>query len=84
MGGSIIINVLVYTQNGGSPIISSIGLNTNIFDSPNNNSSGLEVENVWVYTPGGSPKNNSGCSLHTNGWLTNYQCYGLLTIWSFA
>ena len=30
MGGSLIINVLVYTHNGGSPITSSIGLKTNI------------------------------------------------------
>ena len=56
MGGSLIINVLVYTHNGGPTVTSSIGLKTNICDSSNNISGGLAVDNVWVYTPGGSPK----------------------------
>ena len=31
---------------------------TNIFDLNNNPPGGLEFDNVWVYTPGGSPKTN--------------------------
>ena len=47
MGSSLIINVLVYTYNGGLPVKSSIGLKMYICNSPNNTSGGLEVENVW-------------------------------------
>ena len=59
MGGSIIINVLVYTKNGGSPITSSIGLKTNIVDSPKNlfnvytPSGGTREVCMVVYTPSG-------------------------------
>ena len=67
MGGSLIINVLVYTHNGGSPVMSSIGFRTNICDSPNNSSGGLEVDYVWFYTHIGSPKKISRYGLHTNG-----------------
>ena len=53
MDGSIIINVLVYTHNGGSPETSSIGLKPNIGDLPKNL--------FGVYTPsGGSSKSLPG------------------------
>ena len=45
MGGSLMINILVYIHNGGSPVTSSIGLKPNIFYSSNNPSGGLAVEN---------------------------------------
>ena len=45
MGGSLVINVLVYTHSGGSALTSSIGLKPNIFYSSNNPSGGLAVEN---------------------------------------
>ena len=55
MVGSLIINVLVYTHNGGSPVTSSIDLKINICDSHKNNFGGLTVDNFWLYMPGGSP-----------------------------
>ena len=58
MGDLLVIIVLVYANNGGSPVKFSIGVKTNIFDSPNNTSSGLAVYNAWFYTPCGSPKND--------------------------
>ena len=48
MGGSLLINILIYMHNGGSPVTSSIGLNTNVYDSPNNTFGRLAVDNVWV------------------------------------
>ena len=56
MGSAPIINILVYTHNGGSPVISSIGLKTNSGYSPNNIYRGLVVSSVWLYRPGGSSK----------------------------
>ena len=84
MSGSLITNILVYTQNCGSSVTSSIVLKTKICDSPNNTSIGLEVENVLYYTPGGATKIKPGYGLHTNSWFTNYQCYGLHIIWRFT
>ena len=84
MGGSLLINILIYMHNGGSPVTSSIGLNTNVYDSPNNTFGRLAVDNVWVYTPIGSPKHNSKCGLNTNGWFTNYQGCGLRTLVGLA
>ena len=66
MGASIIINLLVYTHNDGSPVTPSIGLKINIYDSTNNSSSGLAVDNDWVYTPGG-PKKQLVYGLQNNG-----------------
>ena len=43
MGGSIIINALFYTHNGGSPLTPSIGLKINICDPHNNTSGGLAL-----------------------------------------
>ena len=34
MDGSLIINVLVYSHNGGSPVTSQIDFKTKIYDSP--------------------------------------------------
>ena len=56
MGGSLIINVLVYTHNRGSPVMSSVGLKPNICGWPNNHYGSLTVEYVWVYTPSVLPK----------------------------
>ena len=53
MGGSLIINVLVYTHNIHSPVTYSIGLKSNICDSHNNTSDCLSVFNAWVCTTGG-------------------------------
>ena len=84
MGGSLIINLLVYMLNGGSPVTNSIGLKTDIWDSPNNTSGDLAAYNDWVYTPSGSPKTNSIYVLYTNGWFNRYQCYGLRTLRRFT
>ena len=46
MGGSLLINVLVYTNNVVSPVTSSIVFKTNACDLPNNPSGGLTVDNV--------------------------------------
>ena len=50
MGVSLTIDVFVCTHNGGSPVMYSTGLQTNICDSPNNPPCGLAVGNFWVYT----------------------------------
>ena len=42
----------------------------------------LAVESDWIYTPGGEQKNRYG--LHTNGWFTNNQRYGLDKRWGFT
>ena len=84
MGGSLIINLLVYMNSVGSLVTHSTDLKTNIWDSPNNTSGDLTVDNDWVYTPGGSPKTNSGYILHTNGWFNRYQCYSLFTLRRFT
>ena len=48
MGGSLIINVLVYTQNSGEPVTSLIYFKTNICDSPENPSDGFVVDYVFL------------------------------------
>ena len=70
MGVSLVIYLMVQTQNGGSLVMSSIGCKTNIFDSPDNPSGSLTVKFSYfthlvvhqkktVYTPmGGWPTIN--------------------------
>ena len=45
-----------------------------LFPPPDQPSDDLSVENVWFYTPSGSPQK------HTNGWFTNNHRYGLRTL----
>ena len=82
MVGSLIINVLVSTYNGGSPVTSSIIFKATSWYSPKNNSSYLAVENIWVYTPGGSPKKNQYMIYTTMGGspTTNVIVYKKLEI----
>ena len=47
------------------------------FDFLTDQASGEQaVDNAWVYTHFGSPKNKEINCLHTNGQLINYQYYG--------
>ena len=73
MGGSPITNVLVYTYNCYSPLMSSIGLKIIIGDSPK--------KFFEVYTPSrGSPQIIYE-GLHILWWFGSWKILGLLTWW---
>ena len=73
MGALIIINVLVYTHNGVSPVTSSMCSKTNI---------GCFPKNLFdVYTPSSGPPESFSGSLHTFWLFRGLQFLCLHTCW---